>query len=329
MLEKEIIDRFFQGIATREEIERIAEYIYSEAADKDLKVVLEEEFAKSHNVDSFDIKNNFKKISNKISHAGNYSQRKQIGWWPVFKVAAAILLVVGFSYLFIQPRINQQETIQFAEPTKTITKSTEKGQKLRLALPDGSFVVLNSLSSIEYAKEFEEGHRSVMLMGEAFFEVKNNSSRPFTIYFGESRAHVLGTSFNINCRDPQRSIVALAEGKLKVENPMGVDEIIHPGEVIKFTGTSFEKGTFDYQNTIGWKDGWLNFENNNMPQIREIIEMWYGVEMEIVGSPDKIYHYSGRYRNKTLKEVLEGISYVMNFSYTLKNDKVTVFFQSK
>jgi transmembrane sensor len=327
MLEKEIIDKFFQGKATKAEVELIAEYIYSDDADKDLQVILADEFARNGSSELFDPQHNFDRIASKIRKYNNKeSQKQHFLSMDFYKAAAVITLLIGFSLVFIIPDQKQTGIENIIDTQHTIIKSTEKGQKLQIGLPDGSRVILNSASSIEYPEFFENDFRTVKISGEAFFEVQNDSLRPFEVFFGENKVRVLGTSFNINYRERENATIALTEGKVRVENTRGVDEIMYPGEMIRISGTSYRKENFDYQSLIGWKDGWLSFDKENFQQIKDKLEMWYGVELEVVGSPDGLYHYSGRYRNKSLKEILDGISYVMKFDYQLKNDKVKILF---
>lgn len=61
-------------------------------------------------------------------------------------------------------------------------------------LPDGSVVILNQNSSLEYNTKFEA--RQVALDGEAFFQVQKEEV-PFVVTTGNGQITVLGTSFNV------------------------------------------------------------------------------------------------------------------------------------
>ncbi len=56
---------------------------------------------------------------------------------------------------------------------------------------------LSNTSSIHFPCGFGDGHRMVDLTGEAFFEIKKDPSKPFSVQSGTTTVQVLGTRFNI------------------------------------------------------------------------------------------------------------------------------------
>ncbi|MCY7351972.1 MAG: FecR domain-containing protein [Cytophagaceae bacterium] len=82
--------------------------------------------------------------------------------------------------------------------------STDK--PLEVSLPDGSRVTLNRKSKLTYPADFDEDIRSVSLTGEAFFDVKTNSEKPFIIQAAGAEVRVLGTSFNVDATTPNVTV---------------------------------------------------------------------------------------------------------------------------
>src|SRR5690606_2603405 len=88
------------------------------------------------------------------------------------------------------------------EPTTTVhaefgnSKVTKLAHQL-LLLPDGSTVLLNNNSSLDFPQQFTGDTREVILKGEAYFDIKPDASRPFIIHTGKVKTRVLGTAFNI------------------------------------------------------------------------------------------------------------------------------------
>jgi len=71
------------------------------------------------------------------------------------------------------------------------------GQQLTHELPDGSRVILNSGSHIEYRDDFGESSRELILEeGEIFLNVEHDEV-PFTVESFDAVVKVLGTSFNV------------------------------------------------------------------------------------------------------------------------------------
>ncbi len=94
-----------------------------------------------------------------------------------------------------------------------VNARTEAGETRTIKLADGSRVMLNSASAIDF--DVTPEHRSVRLLrGEAFFEVAKNPSRPFTVQAGNASVRVLGTKFNIRLDDDQ-TVVSVTEGRVR------------------------------------------------------------------------------------------------------------------
>ena len=80
-------------------------------------------------------------------------------------------------------------------------------------LPDGSIAYLNSNSSIEYDKNFNQ--RIVIQDGEVFFDVKKGGS-PFIVKTGLGEIRVLGTKFNVRS-DNKELEVEVQEGTVELK----------------------------------------------------------------------------------------------------------------
>jgi transmembrane sensor len=91
------------------------------------------------------------------------------------------------------------------------------GSKTTIELPDSSVVVLNSGSTLSYPNKFETESRTVKLTGEAFFEVKKNSKRPFYVKTKDVTIRVLGTKFNVKSYpDENTSETTLVSGSVEI-----------------------------------------------------------------------------------------------------------------
>ena len=80
-------------------------------------------------------------------------------------------------------------------------------------LPDGSSVIMNHNSSIQFDKDFEE--RNISLQGEAYFDVVP-SDVPFIVTTDLGEITVLGTRFNVNSREDDLE-VEVETGKVELE----------------------------------------------------------------------------------------------------------------
>lgn len=88
------------------------------------------------------------------------------------------------------------------------------GNKKVIHLPDGSMVILNKHSMLEYGAA---GARAVVLRGEGYFDIVHRPGQPFQVYTGKIVTRVLGTAFNIKAYPTEGSIeVTVDHGKVQV-----------------------------------------------------------------------------------------------------------------
>lgn len=91
-------------------------------------------------------------------------------------------------------------------------------QRRSITLPDGSVVILNRNSHLEYPLTFGDSVRSVHLTGEAFFDIQHDPSKPFIVHTGAYVTRVLGTAFNIRAYDRDSLVsITVERGKVQVQ----------------------------------------------------------------------------------------------------------------
>lgn len=242
------------------------------------------------------------------------------------KIAASVIVLLGFIATFYQ-YIEQIEGQVDNLVVKEIIRQNPKGQKLTTFLPDGSKVILNSLSSIKYEVPFNDKERVVELEGEAFFDVKKNPDLPFKVISNKVTVTALGTSFNVNNKSDEITEVALVTGKVEVINGSEESIILNPGKsALVLADGSFSLENFDYINKVGWKDGMLSFNENTFGDVITKIEDWYAVDVDVPEKYRDKFNYTANYKNKSLEEVLTGISFVLHFEYEIIEDSIHINF---
>lgn len=94
------------------------------------------------------------------------------------------------------------------------TYSTEIGELRRVALDDGSTAALNTDSKVEVA--FTKDVRVVRLdRGEAWFEVRKDTTRPFEVEAGDIRVRAVGTAFAVRLR-AEGTEISVTEGVVEI-----------------------------------------------------------------------------------------------------------------
>ncbi|MEI6276216.1 MAG: FecR domain-containing protein [Prolixibacteraceae bacterium] len=161
------------------------------------------------------------------------------------------------------------------------------GKTSEIQLPDGTKVFLNAGSRLVYPEIFTGKTREVLLVGEAFFDVKHDKQHPFIVQTDDFRVKVLGTRFNLSAY-PTDNIVetVLAEGKISMEkNDAGVFEKaieLSPNQLASFNRTTKETNIkiVDTDNYILWTEGLLKFESTDLSRITKRLERFYNVRFQ-------------------------------------------------
>ena len=129
---------------------------------------------------------------------------------------AGIVITDAINYMDGQSLVHTPSSNSLA-PNALYELVTPQGGTYRLQLADGTAVWLNAGSRLQYPLAFNGNTRTVLLEGEAFFEVSANPSQPFIVKTAQETVRVLGTKFNITAYpDDEISRTTLAEGKVEV-----------------------------------------------------------------------------------------------------------------
>jgi|GEM_PF-930219 len=208
-----------------------------------------------------------------------------------------------------------------------ISKSTPKGSKSSFYLPDGTYVKLNSLSSLEFPTSFSDTIRVVKLVGQGFFEVTHNSEAPFIVQTENMDIKVLGTSFDVSSY-PGSEVqeVAVVTGKVLVDELNGSKETILPSKksILNTKTGQLTTSNFSPIYQTGWRDGILAFKEKSLKQVFENLENWYGVEIQIDQAINLRRKYTGTYENQSLENVLIGMSKILEIDFEIKEKEVQV-----
>jgi ferric-dicitrate binding protein FerR (iron transport regulator) len=204
------------------------------------------------------------------------------------------------------------------------------GVKANLTLQDGSKVILNSGSTLKYVKNFDSNQRVLELSGEAYFEVAEDQSRPFSVKTGSVTTTALGTAFLISSYENEPLDIALLNGKVAVSIDFGHEQevMLTKGEGLKVDLRSKEvqSESFDPEKILAWTRKTIIFEKVSMFEVRRVLENWYGVKIEFQNRPSNDLEISGKFTDQSLENVLEGLSHSARFEFKFEKDKTTLKF---
>ncbi|GAB3658966.1 FecR family protein [Echinicola sediminis] len=266
---------------------------------------------------------------NSASVIAQYDMTKVKKTWPQWQRVAAILLCCfGLSLLF---NFFGMQEVPIENVTLVYTEfNTPPGVKSSISLSDGSIVKLNSGSKIRYVKDFTAGKREVFLEGEAFFDVAKDANRPFTVHTGKTSTTALGTSFNIRSYEGEAREVSLLTGKVVViDSTLKKKVFLLSGQGVEVNPQEkkMDEFRFDEEAVTAWMNKKIIFEKTPIDEMVRTLENWYGVKIHIGKKPGESLLVSGVFRNETLSNILQGLSYTARFEYQIKDSSVKIDFQ--
>ena len=248
------------------------------------------------------------------------SERRNV--WTVCKWACAIALVLlNVGYLAYQ-------NIDLSKPVYKEVCSL-KGERLVVLLEDGTRVWLNADSKLVYPEQFAKDKREVSLVGEAYFEVKKDISKPFMVQADEMNIRVTGTSFNVSGY-PTDSVVTttLDEGGLVIIYPYAEKSGTYqmaPGQT-----AIYEKGSRlckvmkneYYKDASVWKENKLIFRNAPLEEVLTTLSRQFDVSFDIRSEKIAAFTYNFTCKLNNLSGIFEMMSAITPIKFNEISENV-------
>ncbi|GAA3990495.1 FecR family protein [Mucilaginibacter dorajii] len=259
----------------------------------------------------------------------------------VYKIAATIVLG-GCMLLTWQFYNGRQKTVALDYAT------VPKGARRKLVLSDSSIVWLNADSKLSYPEHFGNHSREITLSGEAYFEIKHDASRPFTVHTNNIDIRVLGTVFDVKAypSDPQVE-ASLIRGSVRVTinngSRSGQQVMLRPNQKFVLSDVSQADGkkentAVDPQNMVketaasqlvketGWRNNSLSFENERLADLAPRLERWFDIKFVIQKPEMNNLRFTGTLDNASLETVMQALMLSGHFNYRKEGDNTIVIY---
>ena len=145
--------------------------------------------------------------------------------------------------------------------------STSVGEQRRIALADGSLMMLDSDTSLRV--RLSSARRSVILdRGRAHFEVAKDPMRPFVVRAAERQVVAVGTAFDVTRAEGDVTVL-LVEGRVAVEPTMNLPNerrsMMVPGDRMTFAASGEgRRDRPDMAKLTAWHNGQLVFDRDTL-----------------------------------------------------------------
>ena len=285
---------------------------------------------------------NYDRIFNRVKEQLEASSNKRVKFIRFFQRCAAVLLfpLLGLSgYLAVKTIIDgrpvrKEIVVHVPAEQEYITPS---GMRSKIILSDSTVVWINAASRLTVAKGFGESQRNVSLVGEAYFEVRENKQRPFIVTASGLDIKVLGTSFNLSAYPYEAPKAVLIQGSIeatiKDEDNRPLDKLyLVPDQMIKYQDKTVNiESNVNTELYTSWTNGRLVLHKTSMEEVVRTLERWYNVSINLNDDLLKTYHFTGTFDNRSLEQVMSYLSLSSAISYEVdwENDIVNIYSKKK
>lgn len=244
--------------------------------------------------------------------------------------ALALILLTGtvlYRYLNQRPAAASDQAPVSAKTLKTENPSLVN-KRQTIHLPDGSTVVLNADSRLDYPSAFTGKTREIYLSGEAYFDIKHNPHKPFLVHTGKITTKVLGTSFDIRAYPEDESIkVTVTRGKVQVLKENKSLGLITANQQISFSKKTeaYAEKVVDSKSFISWKPEEISFNDISMLDAAKKIEQRFGKTVEFTNPDIKNCRVTATFsEDDVLEEILIVICGVSKSNFIIQNNKIII-----
>ena len=253
------------------------------------------------------------------SSSRKFSKARILAWITASVAVAASLFLFIFrsSQEISQPTEFSMELFSEVTSPKQVEQtlsngycvvSTPAATTTLVTLSDGTRVMLNANSTLEYPASFDNAEvREVRLNGEAHFEVTKNPHRPFVVKAGEMQTQVLGTIFDVKAYRKDAPKVTLMQGKVKVSNA-DTEVEMRPGQTATLQADKIVVSKAS-PSASDWLEGDFDMDQVTLAEAMSDIGAWYNktVVFQSQANMDKLIHFRFS-RRASLQEIITALN---------------------
>ena len=316
---EDLLDRYLNGQASSEEIERVEAWLNNNGN-------LNSEWQQLGKADKDQwLSGLFNEVQRTIGKPKvkviALPPRKPL--WKYIAAAAAVLAIFFTAYLEWPVLQNGLHPVQLA------VLHVPANQKQQVTLADGSKIWINASSELKYPTAFNGKTREVYLAGEAYFDIRHDTSKPFIIHTGKVITTVLGTAFNIKEDKNQHTVVVtVTRGKVSVANgnePLG---IITPNQQISFNTNNDQHSqvNVDAKQAIAWQENDIHFDDITFADAAKQLQQRFKVKINFANEKIKNCRFTGTaLEGQKLDNILKVICAFNNATYkTIADGSISI-----
>ncbi|MBN7771487.1 FecR domain-containing protein [Marinobacter daepoensis] len=183
---------------------------------------------------------------------------------------------------------------------------TNTAEVKSVTLDDGSTVYLGASSAIR--TRFSGNQRAIeLLSGQAYFDVKPDRNRPFTVSADEVKVTVLGTRFDVEYGH-RKSWIGVVSGRVEISSQDELAEL-GPGQTLALphTGASSQLQQTPPETIATWTNDQIYIRNRTVAEAVQTLERYYEGKILILDDSIEEKTITGSYNPKNVDSALAAI----------------------
>jgi len=359
-VDRQLLLNYLEGNCTRNQLLQIREYLRDEAYRDSLHKFMQEEW-ETMDRQQFPpppgMEDRYRKFRTAYITPKNRTPLRIIR--RMAAIAAAVLLAAVGIWLLL-PRLSRPQDQDAA--TQWLSWHNDPGHRREIVLPDSTRVYLGPEGTLRYGKN-DDHNRLVQLEGEAYFVVRHDQLRPFTVFTGALSTRDIGTEFNIRYYPGEPSIaIAIASGKVQVlRTPAATQNIaasqnaaappqnaaappttaapqitaaqptegtaLLPGQLLQYDQQTQKSGITNLPDpsAIGaWRKGILSFQRQRLKAVTGELERYYGIRFQYSDPAAENILITTLLDNRTLGDALEIVSLTAGVHFIRQGTSIVV-----
>jgi ferric-dicitrate binding protein FerR (iron transport regulator) len=187
--------------------------------------------------------------------------------------------------------------------------------------------MLNSASSIRYPTAFAGHTREVEVDGEAWFQIKDDPSKPFIVKAGAAAIRVLGTDFNVMAYSDEPTLrTTLVHGKISISAAGAATSVVlRPGQLATIVRGTDRIGVSaaDVDKETAWISGFFQFDQTDLPTLMRQLKRWYAID-PVYSPTDTARKFGGRIDRRQRLSALLGLLEDNDIHFKIEGKKLIV-----
>lgn len=296
---KKLLEKYRRGKISPVELENLTRKVNA-SSDEEIARILEKEW---------------------MNEGSSNRRIKKTRLWT--SIAACILLLVTTGLSLRIVHINKEQKLLASREMRIDAGNEGKSQ---IILPDGTKVILNAKSTIEYPADFGVKNRCVKLSGQGYFDVTKDASHEFIVSAQGMDVIVHGTKFNVYAYpDNFLKEVSLIEGSISLR--YGDSEVrLSPNEKACIRTDSGRLNLFKTDNSVetSWLDESITFINKPLHQVIDILQRHFGVIIECSSNINLADRYTGSFNESRVEDIIDILKMHYGFNYESRDNRIFI-----